>query len=231
MSMIFLLDKEWRDGRLNNKIGNLAEKVLKKHVNLHMLRHTSATYWAPKMNRYQLCAKYGWTFSSDMLDRYIGRKGIIFEEIAQKGDVDQPTRLQKENRILAEKGRGRPDSGCMDEPAVTGQRILGDEGFVSKMKRELFSHERERALNFREIQERIQSIVEMRRKEGRVQTQELRRGNRRQQVAEAHAVIAWQLVDELGVPLSEVAHHVGVSASAISKILRRRSFRLVGNSS
>jgi len=101
--MIFLLDKEWRDGILNNKIGNLAEKVLKKHVNLHMLRHTSATYWAPKMNRYQLCAKYGWTFSSDMLDRYIERKGIIFEEIAQKGDVDQTTKLRKENMRLMEK--------------------------------------------------------------------------------------------------------------------------------
>jgi predicted transcriptional regulator len=49
--------------------------------------------------------------------------------------------------------------------------------------------------------------------------------------AEARAEIAWQLVNELGVPLSEVAHHLGVSASAISKILRRRSFRLVENSS
>ena len=101
--MIFLLDKEWRDGRLNNKISNLAEKVLKKHVNLHMLRHSSATYWAPRMNRYQLCAKYGWTFSSNMPDRYIERKGIIFDQIAEKGDVDQTTKLQKENRQLMEK--------------------------------------------------------------------------------------------------------------------------------
>jgi seryl-tRNA synthetase len=68
-----------------------------------MLRHSSATYWAPKMNRYQLCAKYGWTFSSDMPDRYIERKGVIFNQIAEKGDVDQATRLQKENRNLMEK--------------------------------------------------------------------------------------------------------------------------------
>jgi hypothetical protein len=119
----------------------------------------------------------------------------------------------------------------MDEPVVTDRRVLGDEGFVLKMKRELFGHERERRLNFREIQERIQSIVEARCKEGRVQSQELQRGNRRQQVAEARAEIAWQLVNELGVPLSEVAHHLGVSASAVSKILRRRSLRLVENSS
>lgn len=49
---------------LSREVRVLAQMVLKKHVNLHMLRHSSATYWAPKMNRYQLCAKYGWAFSS-----------------------------------------------------------------------------------------------------------------------------------------------------------------------
>ncbi|RPJ04133.1 MAG: hypothetical protein EHM36_11225, partial [Deltaproteobacteria bacterium] len=68
-----------------------------------MLRHSSATYWAAKMNRYQLCAKYGRAFSSDMPDRYIERKGIIFNQIAEKGDEDQTTRLAKENRQLMEK--------------------------------------------------------------------------------------------------------------------------------
>ncbi len=88
---------------LARKIKILAQKVLKKNLTPHMLRHSSATYWAPTMNRYQLCAKYGWTFSSDMPDRYIERKGIIFDQIAEKGDVDQATRLQKENRQLIEK--------------------------------------------------------------------------------------------------------------------------------
>jgi hypothetical protein len=55
------------------------------------------------MNRYQLCAKYGWAFSSDMPDRYIKRKGIIFDQIAEKGDTDQVSKLQKENRQLTEK--------------------------------------------------------------------------------------------------------------------------------
>ena len=101
--MIVLLDKELADGSLSRNTCKLAEKVLKKRVTPHMLRHSSATYWAPKMNRYQLCAKYGWAFSSDMPDRYIERKGIIFDQIAEKGDVDQTTRLQKENRNLTEK--------------------------------------------------------------------------------------------------------------------------------
>jgi hypothetical protein len=55
------------------------------------------------MNRYQLCGKYGWAFSSDMPDRYIERKGVIFNQIAEKGDEDQTNRLQKENRQLMEK--------------------------------------------------------------------------------------------------------------------------------
>ena len=38
-----------------------------------------------------------------MLDRYIERKGIIFDQIAEKGDMDQASRLQKENRNLMEK--------------------------------------------------------------------------------------------------------------------------------
>jgi hypothetical protein len=38
-----------------------------------------------------------------MPDRYIERKGIIFNQIAEKGDVDQTTKLQKENRQLMDK--------------------------------------------------------------------------------------------------------------------------------
>jgi len=68
-----------------------------------MLRHSSATYCAPKMNRYQLCANYRWASSSNMPDRYIERKGIIFNQVTEKGDTDQTARLQKENRNLVQK--------------------------------------------------------------------------------------------------------------------------------
>jgi integrase len=88
---------------LRQRLRKLSKKVLKKNLTPHTLRHSSATYWAPKLNRYQLCAKYGWAFSSDMPDRYIKRKGIIFDEIAEKGDTEKTNKAEKENRHLKEK--------------------------------------------------------------------------------------------------------------------------------
>jgi hypothetical protein len=85
MSMIVLLDKELADGSLSFNTCKLAKKALKKRVTPHMLNHSSATYWAPKMNRYQLRAKYGLAFSSNMPDRYIERKGTIFDQISCTG--------------------------------------------------------------------------------------------------------------------------------------------------
>ena len=50
----------------------------------HLFRHSSATYYADKMNRQQLCIRYGWAFSSDMPDIYISRAGVESVELDQK---------------------------------------------------------------------------------------------------------------------------------------------------
>lgn len=42
-------------------------------------------------------------FSSNMPDRYIEHKGIIFDRIAEKVDTNQVAKLQKENRQLMAK--------------------------------------------------------------------------------------------------------------------------------
>lgn len=128
-------------------------------------------------------------------------------------------------RDQPERGRDRSDKSGTDGEAAVDQRILGDENFVMKMKREYLSHECERAFDFREIRKKIQSIVEVRCKECNVQIQELQMGSRRKQVAAVRAWIAWQLVNELGVSLREVAYHLGVSSSAISKMLDKKSFQ------
>jgi integrase len=40
------------------RLAKLVREAIGKKVHPHMLRHSSATYWAAKMNRYQLWAKY-----------------------------------------------------------------------------------------------------------------------------------------------------------------------------
>jgi predicted transcriptional regulator len=126
-------------------------------------------------------------------------------------------------RDQPEKGEDKSDRGSRDGESAVDQRILGDEDFVTRVKKEVFSDERERRFDFREIKKKIQSIVEVSCREGDVRIQELQMGSRRHQVTEVRAKIARKLVNELGISLREVAYHLGVSSSAISKMLQRRS--------
>jgi integrase len=59
----------------------LGRKVLKKSIHYHLFRHSSATYYATKLNRQQSCYRYGWAFSSRMPDIYISRSGMQNPEL------------------------------------------------------------------------------------------------------------------------------------------------------
>ena len=65
-------------------LNRLGKKVLGRSIHFHLFRHSSATYFANKMNRQQLCIRYGWAFSSRMPDVYISRAGVDTEELDQK---------------------------------------------------------------------------------------------------------------------------------------------------
>jgi len=62
----------------------LGKNVLKRSIHYHLFRHSSATYYASKLNRQQLCIRYGWAFSSRMPDVYIARSGVDMEELDKK---------------------------------------------------------------------------------------------------------------------------------------------------
>ena len=62
-------------------LNRFGKKVLGKSVHFHLFRHSSATYYAGKINRQQLCYRYGWKFSSDMPDIYISRAGMENAEL------------------------------------------------------------------------------------------------------------------------------------------------------
>jgi len=62
----------------------LGKRVLNKSVNPHLFRHSSATFYASKMNRQELCYRYGWAFSSRMPDTYISRSGMLNKDLDEK---------------------------------------------------------------------------------------------------------------------------------------------------
>jgi len=65
-----------------------------------------------------------------------------------------------------------------------------------------------------------------------INAKELRMGSRRGPISEVRSEIAYQLVEHYGLPLAEIARHLGVSASAISKAITRKmkqQVKLVNN--
>jgi len=80
---------------------DIGNKVLDKHIHFHMVRHSSATWLASKLNRQQLCIYFGWMFSSPMPDRYIRRDGVDgYEEVANKFEKTEMESLKKDNKQI-----------------------------------------------------------------------------------------------------------------------------------
>lgn len=207
---------------------------LVRYIHLNALR-SKIVKDISELDRYPWCGhsvllgyvKHPWQDTDYVLSWFDKRRGSAlraYRQFMNDGiSLGRRPELVGGVRVQSEKKKGRQDSGYPEEQAVLDQRVLGDEDFVAKVKRELTNPEREKAPSFREDQKRIQAIVEARCREGGVQPLELQKGHRRQEVSEIRARIARQLVNELGVSLTEVARHLGVSASAISKILGRKT--------
>ncbi|MBW1824713.1 MAG: tyrosine-type recombinase/integrase [Deltaproteobacteria bacterium] len=78
-------------------LSRLGRRILNKRVYFHLLRKSSATYYAPKLNRQQLCIRYGWKFSSDMPDIYIKRSGVEEDKVKDIILNNDLSKLTKEN--------------------------------------------------------------------------------------------------------------------------------------
>jgi hypothetical protein len=61
-----------------------------------MLRHTSATFYAPKLDRTTFCKRFGWAYSSDMPDRYIDFAKVTENKVVDIVKADQFHELKKE---------------------------------------------------------------------------------------------------------------------------------------
>lgn len=90
-------------------LNRFGRKVLGKSIHFHLFRHSSATYYAGKINRQQLCYRYGWKFSSNMPDVYISRAGMENAELDKKFEGTELSELKhsldkykQENEIMKE---------------------------------------------------------------------------------------------------------------------------------
>ncbi|NQV18646.1 MAG: tyrosine-type recombinase/integrase [Armatimonadetes bacterium] len=87
---------------LRKMINRVSKKILNKNVSPHILRHSSATYYAHHLKHFQLCYRYGWAMSSAMPNRYLDREGMMEEEtstIIKSNDISQ---LEKQNQLFKE---------------------------------------------------------------------------------------------------------------------------------
>jgi putative transposase len=108
------------------------------------------------------------------------------------------------------------------ERVLADDRILGTGDFVRRVVNE--ADERVK-YQFRDSDrgKKAQEFIEMACRKENVSAQELRMGSRRQGISRLRARIAFQLVEQYGLPLAEVARRLGVTTSAVSKAITRLS--------
>jgi hypothetical protein len=115
--------------------------------------------------------------------------------------------------VLSLRGKG-------EEAETTDARVLGKGDFVDRVLRE-GARWSLHPMKQKEWRRRIRKIIEHRCLEKGMNVEEVRMGSRRGQIPEVRAEIVEELVKKLGVPLAEIARAVGISTSAVSKILGR----------
>ncbi len=76
-------------------------------------------------------------------------------------------------------------------------------------------------VRFRDAKERIEALLEEESLKEGVELEELRLGSRRGKIPRVRSECARRLAKELGMPLAELGRILGVSTSAISKMLSR----------
>jgi REP element-mobilizing transposase RayT len=107
------------------------------------------------------------------------------------------------------------------QQVLTDERVLGAGDFVENILKEA-----DERLNYqltaKKRRQKMQEMIEKICEEKGINIKELHMGSRRGSIPQVRADIAYQLINELGIPLAEIARQLGVSTSAITKSLQRR---------
>lgn len=116
------------------------------------------------------------------------------------------------SQVIAKRRSGKKEEG--------DERILGSGDFVHEIIKE--TEERElRQLKLKRSGKTIQKIIGEECKKSKISPQEVMNGVRRRAVSRLRADIASRGRSELGLSSAEIARHLGVAASSISRLIER----------
>jgi REP element-mobilizing transposase RayT len=104
---------------------------------------------------------------------------------------------------------------------LSDERILGSGEFVERLLREADENMKQR-LRGDALRQRAEDVIRKVCKKEGVNETELKSGGRRGAISKMRSKLASELTEQYGVPLAEVGRLLGVSTSAVSKMLSRR---------
>jgi hypothetical protein len=120
------------------------------------------------------------------------------------------------SQVVAVRSRGHKET--------SDERILGSGSFVSNVLKD--AEERQLwQLKNRRAGQTIARIMQKECRQRGISLQELTGGSKRRVVSEARAVIALRSRNELGLSSAEIARHVGVNTSSITRAIERAERR------
>jgi REP element-mobilizing transposase RayT len=100
------------------------------------------------------------------------------------------------------------------------ERILGSGEFVNEIFQEA-EKKQMRQMKIRRSGKTIGNIIQEECVKNRVSPTELQAGSRRKTVSDMRAKIARRSLDELGLPMAEIARHLGVNTSSITRTIAK----------
>ncbi len=170
-------------------------------------------------------AKYPWMDTETVLAQFGGTKRKAISEYRQfmQDGMDQGHDPQYSggglvrslggwSNVCAMRRKGRKEE--VDE------RILGSGAFVLQVIKET-EEKSLRQMKLKRTGLTLLKIIEQECKNREISRQELENGNRRAQVSLARAEIARRGMKELGLPAAELARHLGVATSSITRAVER----------
>ena len=214
-------------------------RQLVRYIHLNPLRAKLVESFS-KLNNYKWCghAIVLGRFTNDWQDRdyvlkWFGAKEAeakkAYSEFVKKG-INQGHRSDLVGGGLIRSSGGWSSVKAMRRLGVrekSDERILGSSEFVERLIEQSDTTRKKQFSILERLQQAALAIDKVCKNE-KVSATALKSGNRRQNVSRVRSQLAEQLVEEYGLSLTETGRQLGVSPSAIARILGEREINKLG---